>query len=565
MRIRASWARRGLVIVAVLGALNLLVIPIAWSRPGTPPVAAQVTTVPEVTVAPTVATVVEDGAVNGQFTFTRTGATDAALTVSFTVGGTATSATDFVGLGTTIGFAIGQSSVTLAVDPIADTAFEDDETVIVTVTDGTEYDLGTPSSATVTIQDDDVPVVTLTASDDEASEPGTNKGQFTVTRSGVTTDPLTVSYTMSGSAVNGTDYSYLGGSVLIPAGQVGVSIDVSPIDDTNAETTEEAILTITDAAAYDVQAPGSATVKIFDNDAVVVTVDDTDGSAGEGTVPNTGTFTFTRTGPTTAGLSVNYTLSGSAVAADYTPVLSGSVAFAAGSSTATIVISPIDDVVDEPTETLVLTLASGTGYAVGSPSSATITIADNDDVVITVLASDASAGEGTTPNPGEFTITRTGPTSAGLTVYFTLGGTASAADYSASLTSPVTIPAGMSTVKITITPVNDALAEPTENVVLTLTSGAGYTVGTPGSALVSITDDDGYVSEKREDAKDVCKNGGWKDFGVFKNQGDCVSYIATGGKNPPALGPAPTELKSLVPMADDSGHPGKGKAKGKKK
>ena len=31
-----------------------------------------------------------------------------------------------------------------------------------------------------------------------------------------------------------------------------------------------------------------------------------------------------------------------------------------------------------------------------------------------------------------------------------------------------------------------------------------------------------------------CKNGGWRDFGVFKNQGDCVSFVASGGKNPPA-------------------------------
>jgi hypothetical protein len=31
-----------------------------------------------------------------------------------------------------------------------------------------------------------------------------------------------------------------------------------------------------------------------------------------------------------------------------------------------------------------------------------------------------------------------------------------------------------------------------------------------------------------------CKNGGWRAFGVFKNQGDCVSFFATGGKNPPA-------------------------------
>ena len=35
-------------------------------------------------------------------------------------------------------------------------------------------------------------------------------------------------------------------------------------------------------------------------------------------------------------------------------------------------------------------------------------------------------------------------------------------------------------------------------------------------------------------AKDQCKNGGWRNFTTpsFKNQGDCVSYFATGGKNP---------------------------------
>jgi hypothetical protein len=35
-------------------------------------------------------------------------------------------------------------------------------------------------------------------------------------------------------------------------------------------------------------------------------------------------------------------------------------------------------------------------------------------------------------------------------------------------------------------------------------------------------------------SKDQCKNGGWRTFGTFKNQGDCVSFVATGGKNQPA-------------------------------
>jgi len=34
--------------------------------------------------------------------------------------------------------------------------------------------------------------------------------------------------------------------------------------------------------------------------------------------------------------------------------------------------------------------------------------------------------------------------------------------------------------------------------------------------------------------KGQCKNGGWRTFGVFKNEGDCVSFVATGGKNQPA-------------------------------
>jgi hypothetical protein len=35
-------------------------------------------------------------------------------------------------------------------------------------------------------------------------------------------------------------------------------------------------------------------------------------------------------------------------------------------------------------------------------------------------------------------------------------------------------------------------------------------------------------------SKDQCKNGGWRNYPGFKNQGDCVTFIATGAKNQPA-------------------------------
>ena len=37
--------------------------------------------------------------------------------------------------------------------------------------------------------------------------------------------------------------------------------------------------------------------------------------------------------------------------------------------------------------------------------------------------------------------------------------------------------------------------------------------------------------------KDQCKNGGWRTYGVFTNQGDCIGFVSTKGKNPPANSP----------------------------
>ena len=76
--------------------------------------------------------------------------------------------------------------------------------------------------------------------------------------------------------------------------------------------------------------------------------------------------------------------------------------------------------------------------------------------------------------------------------------------------------------------------------------GAGPTVvSAPGELLLGPNDcayygdNSGSVTAKIAlfpTSKDACKNGGWKnlqeqDGTPFKNQGDCVSYLATGGKN----------------------------------
>lgn len=97
-------------------------------------------------------------------------------------------------------------------------------------------------------------------------------------------------------------------------------------------------------------------------------------------------YTFTRTGVTTDALTVHFDVGGTAVFNDdYTQsgaatfsATSGTVTIAAGASTAVVTIDPSADTTVESDETVVLTVASGTGYTVGMPSEATGTI-QNDD------------------------------------------------------------------------------------------------------------------------------------------------------------------------------------------
>jgi hypothetical protein len=97
-------------------------------------------------------------------------------------------------------------------------------------------------------------------------------------------------------------------------------------------------------------------------------------------------YTFTRSGVTTNALTVNYTLGGTATLnTDYTRTgTTNTVTFAAGSSTATVTVDPTADTTVESDETVILTLATGTGYTVGTPNAATGTIT-NDDISVTPI------------------------------------------------------------------------------------------------------------------------------------------------------------------------------------
>jgi hypothetical protein len=344
------------------------------------------------------------------------------------------------------------------------------------------------------------PNVSITTSDASASESGPDPGAFIVSRSGSTANALTVNYTIAGTASNGVDYNTLPTSVIIPAGASYASIVVNPIDDVISEPNETVILTLSSSGSYTIGS-GSATITITDNDGSAVTVAATDANASE-TASDPGVFTITRTGSTASAVTVNFIISGTASnGTDYT-ALGSSVTIPVGAASSTVAVSPVDDSVFEGSETVILTLSAGTGYSVGSPSSATVTIADNDLPTVTVSATDANASE-TPGDAGTFTVTRTGSAVAALTVNFTLSGTAvNGSDYT-TIASSVTIAAGASSAALIVTPIDDTAVEGSETVILTLSVNANYSVGSPSSGTVTIADNDSAGSGSDEFTSDA--------------------------------------------------------------
>src|SRR5205823_1063822 len=87
-------------------------------------------------------------------------------------------------------------------------------------------------------------VVSISATDAVASEPGTDTGTFTITRTGSTSAGLPVYYTLQGTSTSGADYVSPSSFVLIPPGATSVTVVITPQDDTLVEGTEMVVASL---------------------------------------------------------------------------------------------------------------------------------------------------------------------------------------------------------------------------------------------------------------------------------------------------------------------------------
>jgi hypothetical protein len=204
----------------------------------------------------------------------------------------------------------------------------------------------------------------------------------------------------------------------------------------------------------------------------------------------TATLTATLSAAPAATTTVDYaTADGTAIAgSDYT-ASSGTLTFGPSVTTQTFDVPITDDTADEPTpESFTVTLSSPSNAALGSPSTATVSINDNDDAPSISIA-DATVAENA--GPLSFAVTLSNPSASTITVDFsTADGTATTADsdYVAEI-GTLTFNPGETVASVEVTVTDDGVVEPNETLTVTLTNPANATV-LDGSATGTITNDD---------------------------------------------------------------------------
>ncbi len=273
------------------------------------------------------------------------------------------------------------------------------------------------ATTTWTAADWDKPFFTISNPTIVENNSGTNNLIFKVTLSTTSTQTITVNYaTADNTATAGSDYTATTGTLTFTPGQISQDIIISVNGDTAIEPDETFLINLSNPSnALITDNQGLGTITNDDGDNISVTLAVSPSSVTEDGTANL-VYTFTRTGVTTDALTVNYTLGGTATLnTDYTRTgTTNTVTFVAGSSTATVTVDPTADTTVESDETVVLTLASGTGYTIGTSTPVTGTITNDDfsqlsinDIITVVEGKNSNAVLTVTvdnPNPQQISV-----------------------------------------------------------------------------------------------------------------------------------------------------------------
>ena len=291
---------------------------------------------------------------------------------------------DFTAASGTLTVTAGSTTGTVSIATAGDTTHEEDETFTVTLSSpSTNAELGTPKTATGTIEDDDGKP-TLTIEPAATAEEG-DAVEFTVTLSHASSSAVTVRYTTSHGTASSSDYTAAANRTLtLGSGSTQGTFTIATTEDTEDEDDETFTVTLSSPSTNaELGSAKTATGTIVDDDGTP-SIRIENATAEEGDAVE---FTVTLSHASSSAVTVRYTTSdGTATAGtDYTAAVNQTLTLGAGSTSATLTIATTPDTTDEDDETFTVTLSSPSSNAeLGTAKTATGTITDDDTAGVTV-------------------------------------------------------------------------------------------------------------------------------------------------------------------------------------
>jgi len=474
------------------------------------------------------------------FTVSKVGLTELAAEVDYAaIAGSATTPADYLAganpLSATLIFAAGVAQQTISLTLVGDDTFEVEQSFSVGLSNPLNASLGVqPGVATIT--DDDSPPPAFTVDDPMVAE--TDAGgpllTFTVSRSDATLAASIDVATANGTAIAGSDYTAIPTMTLnFGIGVASLPVNVAVLGDNVFEGNETLLLNLSNNSAGTSIADAQGVGTITDDETIptltladVVPTDE--GNAGD--TP----FGFVATLSHASTQAVSFTAStggGSATSgSDYTALSAAPFAIPALSTLVTVTVQVTGETAFESDETFDVTLAGVTNAVAGDfAASATIRNDDPPPVNGALQFSAATYTVGEAGVSATITVTRTGGSSGPVGVtYATTDGSATTAgsDYTAAAGTLSWLDTDVAAKTFSVPINNDGTDEPDETLSLTLSLPTGGAVlGGPGTAVLTITDDDAPASGVKTFNAPTTTGSGIQNV-VFIGGGDPCGFVA---------------------------------------
>jgi Putative peptidoglycan binding domain/Calx-beta domain len=441
----------------------------------------------EVTIQ-SVATQVSQG-MSAAFVITASSASSSPLTVNLTSGGTATGQ-DVVTPPTQAVLEAGATQTSVSVQTRVGSTVAPATVLTMSISAGTGYSVGSPATASTTIDNSNVPALSISGTTTVASG---GAATLTVTANQAPVQTTQVQLEVAGSAQPGSAYDPVNPVVTFAPGQTSATVTIDTIAQSVIQPSTFIVVSIEPSpGSYTVTSQGTAVVTIA-------------GSTAQPTVTLTSSTTYLQKGQPYAvsiGLSqamstpltIQLSYGGSAVAGvDYNPP-AGSIVVPADQTSTEVEIPTVTSDTVEADRTLTVSLAPSPSYAIGSPSSASVQITTAVVPTLTITGSTSAVSQG---GAATFTITASQAPVKNTSVSFAVEGTAEPGQSYVPLPGAALLLAGQTHVTVTLQSLQTNITfEPTDMIVGswptrvgTVYVKAGATVA-PGEPILSLVEPD---------------------------------------------------------------------------